>query len=47
VKASGRKARRKETIRKPRDRWENGVKLDLREIVWEGVEWIYLAQDRN
>jgi hypothetical protein len=34
-------------------RWENGVKLDLREIGWCGVgwggdvEWIHLAQDRD
>jgi hypothetical protein len=21
--------------------------MDLREIVWEGVEWIHLAQDRD
>jgi hypothetical protein len=22
------------------------IKTDLREILWEGVNWIYLAQDR-
>jgi hypothetical protein len=32
----------------PRRRWENGMKMDLREIGWEGgVEWIHLAQDRD
>jgi hypothetical protein len=23
------------------------IRMDLREIVWEGVDWIPLAQDRN
>jgi hypothetical protein len=27
--------------------WEGGIKLDLREISWEGVEWIHLAWDRD
>jgi hypothetical protein len=29
-------------------RWENGIRMDLREIGWGGgVEWIHLAQDRD
>jgi hypothetical protein len=28
-------------------RWEDGIKMDLREISWERVEWIHLAQDRD
>jgi hypothetical protein len=31
----------------PRRRWEDGIKMDLREIGWVGVEWIHLAQDRD
>jgi hypothetical protein len=27
----------------PRRRWEDNIRMDLREIGWEGVEWIYLA----
>jgi hypothetical protein len=23
------------------------IRLDLRQIRWEGVDWMYLAQDRN
>jgi hypothetical protein len=30
-----------------RRRWEDGIKMDLREIGWGGVEWIQLAQDRD
>jgi hypothetical protein len=28
-------------------RWENNVRKDLREIGWEGVDWMHLAQDRG
>jgi hypothetical protein len=29
------------------NRWEDGIRMDLREMGWESVEWIQLAQDRN
>jgi hypothetical protein len=32
---------------RPRHRWEGNITMDLREIGWEGVDWIYLAQDRD
>jgi hypothetical protein len=32
---------------RPRRRWEDGVRMDLREIDLRGVEWIRLAQDRD
>jgi hypothetical protein len=28
-------------------RWENNIGMDLREIVWEDVDWIHLDQDRD
>jgi hypothetical protein len=31
---------------RPRRRWEDGIRMDLREIGWGSVEWIQLAQDR-
>jgi hypothetical protein len=34
-------------LRGPRRRWEDGIKMDLREIGWGGVQWIHLAQDRD
>jgi hypothetical protein len=37
----------KRPLERPRRRWENGIKMDLREIGWCGVEWIHLAQDRD
>jgi hypothetical protein len=43
----GLKTRREETTRKPRRRWEDNIKTDLRETVWECVDWIYMAHDRD
>jgi hypothetical protein len=30
-----------------RHRWEDNIIMDLREIVWGGMDWIVLAQDRD
>jgi hypothetical protein len=27
--------------------WENNIKMDLREIGWDSMDWIDLAQDRD
>jgi hypothetical protein len=35
----------KRPLETPRRRWENGIKMDLREIGWGAVEWIHLAQN--
>jgi hypothetical protein len=37
----------KRPLGRPRHRWEDGIRMDLREIGWESVEWIQLAQDRG
>jgi hypothetical protein len=29
-----------------RRRWEDNIRIVLREIGWEGVDWIHLAKDR-
>jgi hypothetical protein len=39
------KPERKRPLERPRRRWEVGLKINLREIGWRGVEWIHLAQD--
>jgi hypothetical protein len=31
----------------PRGRWENNIKMYLREIGWKVFEWIRLAQDKD
>jgi hypothetical protein len=28
---------------RPRRRWEDNIRMDLREIAWDGMDWIYLA----
>jgi hypothetical protein len=37
----------KRPLGRPRRRWENGIRIDLREIGWRSVDWIHLAQDRD
>jgi hypothetical protein len=32
---------------RPRRRWEDGIRMDLRENGLGGVDWIGLAQDRD
>jgi hypothetical protein len=32
---------------RPRHRWVDNIKVDLRDIGWDGVDWIDLAQDRD
>jgi hypothetical protein len=34
-------------VRRPRRRWEDNIKMDLREVGWVGINWIELAQDRD
>jgi hypothetical protein len=33
----------KSTLGRPRCRWEDGIRMDLREIGWRSVEWIQFA----
>jgi hypothetical protein len=34
-------------VGRPRRRWADNIKMDLREIGWDGRDWIDLAQDRD
>jgi hypothetical protein len=36
----------KRPLERPRRRWEDNVKLDLKEIGIDGANWIQLAKDR-
>jgi hypothetical protein len=42
-----RKSEGKRELRRPRHRWEDNIRMDVREIVWRGVDWILLAEDRD
>jgi hypothetical protein len=37
----------KRLLGRPRCRWEDGIRMDHREIEWGSVEWIQLAQGRD
>jgi hypothetical protein len=36
----------KRSLGRLRRRWEDNIKMDLREILIDGANWIWLAQDR-
>jgi hypothetical protein len=37
----------KRPLGRHRGRWEDNIKMDLREIGWGGMDWTDLAQDRD
>jgi hypothetical protein len=37
----------KRPLGKPRRRWKDNIRVDLREIGWGSMYWIDLAQDRD
>jgi hypothetical protein len=37
----------KKQLGRRRCRWEDNIRMDLREIGWGGMDWIDLAQDRD
>jgi hypothetical protein len=41
------KPERKRSLGRTRRSWVDNSKVDLREIVWDGMDWIDLAQDRD
>jgi hypothetical protein len=41
------KPKGKRPFERPRCRWEDGIKMDLRETGWGDMEWIHLTQDRD
>jgi hypothetical protein len=32
---------------RPRRRWEDNVRMNLKEIRWKDVDWMHLAQNRD
>jgi hypothetical protein len=37
----------KRPLGRPRRRWEDNIRMDLKEIAWESVDWIHLTQDMD
>ena len=41
------KPKGKRPLGRPRNRWEDNIKMDLREVGCGGMDWIEVAQDRD
>jgi hypothetical protein len=41
------KPEEKRPLGRPRHRWVDTIKMDLREIEWDGMNWIDLAPNRD
>jgi hypothetical protein len=41
------KPKRKKPLGRSRSSWVDNIKMDLREIGWDGMDWIDLNQDRE
>jgi hypothetical protein len=37
----------KRALGRPRRRWVDSIKIDLREVGWDVINWIDLAQNRD
>jgi hypothetical protein len=46
-KVSVGKSEGKRPLERPRSRWEDETRMNLREIGRESVEWIHMAHDRD
>jgi hypothetical protein len=42
VKPNGRRL-----LERPKSRWKNNIKMDIRELGCRGIDWIDLAQDKT
>jgi hypothetical protein len=41
------KSEERRKLGRSRSRQKNNIRLDLKEIDWESVDWMHLAQDRD
>jgi hypothetical protein len=39
--------KKKKPLGRPKCRWEDNFRMDLREAVWKYVDWMRLSQDRD
>jgi hypothetical protein len=37
----------KTPLERPRRKWMDNIKMDLREIGWAGIDWIDVAEERD
>jgi hypothetical protein len=43
----GEKPELKRPLRRPKRRWEDNIKVDLKKVGYGGMYWIEMAQDRD
>jgi hypothetical protein len=41
------KLEEKRRLGRPRHRWVDNIKIDLKEIGWDGMDWIHLTKHRD
>jgi hypothetical protein len=41
------KSHRKKQCGRPKQGWEDNIKMDLTDVEWKVVDWIYLGQNRD
>jgi hypothetical protein len=41
------KPEEKRLLGRPKRRWEDKIRMDIREIIWKSVDWIQLGQDSD
>jgi hypothetical protein len=41
------KPAREKPVGRPRNRWQNNIRMNLREVGCEVVDWIHLSQDKD
>jgi hypothetical protein len=37
----------KRPLGRPRLKWEDNIKIDLKNVTWGGIDWIEMAQDKD
>jgi hypothetical protein len=43
----GRNTCREKSLGRPKCRWEDNIRMVFRDVGWESVDWMHLAQDRE
>ena len=41
------KSEGKRPLGRPSRRWEDNIKMNIQEVGYEGIDWIYQVQDRD
>jgi hypothetical protein len=41
------KPERKRPLGRPRRRWVDNIKINIKEIGWDGMDWMDLTEDRD